>query len=82
MNDRGVRSRHLGIDLGATNLKWALVERVEESWRTVDRGHEPTLAADGPDAVIQRLIGIGRRAIAASQGPPVASIGIGVPGLY
>ncbi|MGZ9160751.1 MAG: ROK family protein [Candidatus Limnocylindrales bacterium] len=82
MNGRGVRSRHLGIDLGATNLKWALVERVEESWRTVDRGHEPTLAADGPDAVIQRLIGIGRRAIGDSQGPPVASIGIGVPGLY
>ena len=82
MNGRGVRSRHLGIDLGATNLKWTLVERDEATWLAVDRGHEPTLAADGADAVIDRLIGIGRRVIAASPIPAVASIGIGVPGQY
>ena len=82
MSGRGVRSRHLGIDLGATNLKWALVERVGATWRAVHRGHEPTLAADGPDGVIERLIGIGRHAITASPAPAVSSIGIGVPGMY
>jgi glucokinase len=73
-------SRHLGIDLGGTNLKWAIVERAGDAWRTLDRDSEPTPAADGPDAVVGRMIEIGRRAV--ERRPGVASIGVGVPGLY
>lgn len=77
---RGEASRHLGIDLGGTNLKWAIVERDGDSWRTLDRGQQPTLAAAGPDAVVGRMVEIGRRAI--ERWPGVGSVGVGVPGLY
>jgi glucokinase len=74
------RSRHLGLDLGATNLKWAVVEREGDAWRTLDRRQRPVAAADGPGAVIERLVRAGREAQVAW--PDIASIGIGVPGLY
>jgi glucokinase len=73
-------THHLGIDVGVTNLKWAAVERRDDAWSTLDRGQVPTLAAEGPDAVIGRVIEIGRAAV--DQRPAIASIGVGVPGLY
>jgi glucokinase len=73
-------SRHLGLDLGATNIKWAVAERDSEDWRILDRGHCPTPSGGEPDTVVERLIEVGRDAIARSPG--VRSIGIGVPGLY
>lgn len=74
------RGHHLGIDLGATNLKWAVVERAGADWSTVDRGQVPTRATQGPDAVIGRLIEIGRGRLAAWA--EMSTVGIGVPGLY
>jgi glucokinase len=71
---------HLGIDLGVTNLKWAVVERDDEGWRTLDQGHVPTHASDGPEAVIDRIGAMGRAAL--DRWPAIASLGIGVPGLY
>jgi glucokinase len=73
-------SAHLGLDLGVTNLKWAVVEHDDGNWRTVDQGQRPTLAAEGPDAVIGRMIGTAREAV--ERRSAIASIGIGVPGLY
>jgi glucokinase len=73
-------TQHLGIDLGVTNLKWATVECAGSEWRTLDHGRRPTLAEEGPDAVIGRLVEIGRTAL--DRWPAIASIGIGVPGLY
>jgi glucokinase len=71
---------HVGIDLGVTNLKWAVVEAAEGDWRTLDRGQLPTLAAEGPKAVIKRLAAVGR--VAIERWPAIASIGVGVPGRY
>jgi glucokinase len=73
-------TRHLGIDLGATNLKWSVLEHDGAGWRSLDRGQEPTLASEGPDAVIGRLTAIAERA--KDAWPDLASIAIGVPGLY
>jgi len=73
-------TRHLGIDLGATNLKWSVLEHDGAGWRSLDRGQEPTLAAEGPDAVVGRLTAIAGRA--RDAWPDLASIAIGVPGLY
>jgi glucokinase len=73
-------SRHLGLDLGGTNIKWAVVEHDADDWRTVDRDQVPTPAADGPDAVVGRLATVGSEAI--GRCPGVTSVGIGVPGLY
>jgi glucokinase len=74
-------SRHLGLDLGATNIKWAVLEhRAAGSWEVLDRGQAATDSADGPDAVVGRLADVGLRAVEA--GTDIATIGIGVPGLY
>ncbi|MER3418228.1 MAG: hypothetical protein C4343_03780, partial [Chloroflexota bacterium] len=80
----------MGIDLGATNLKWAVVEHEPGSgavegapdahWAILDRGQAPTRATEGPEAVIGRLVDIGRAALA--NRPGIVSLGIGVPGLY
>ncbi len=73
-------THHLGIDLGVTNLKWAVVERQGDDWRSVDQGQRPTVASEGPDAVIGRVGEIGRAAL--ERWPAIASVGVGIPGLY
>src|SRR5262249_4309254 len=50
------------------------------SWHVLDQGQVVTPNSDGPDAVVASLISVGREAIA--QCPGLASVGIGVPGLY
>lgn len=72
----------VGVDLGGTNLRAAIVD--VETGRVVTDVRGPTLAAEGPSAVIERMAALIVRAIAASgQGRgSVAAIGIGVPGLY
>ena len=76
----GGSARHLGLDLGATNLKWAVVEHAGGDWRTLATGQVPTDGHLGPDAVIGRLGDTGAAAMAAWPG--VVSAGIGLPGLY
>jgi glucokinase len=73
-------SRHLGLDLGGTNIKWVVVEHAAGDWRTIDRGQVATPATDGPEAVVARLALVGAEAI--GHCPGVSSTGIGVPGLY
>ena len=74
------RSRHVGLDLGATNLKWAVVERNGEAWSVLDRGQVPTAAIEGVDAVLWRMA----RLVEEKQAswPGIVTIGVGVPGLF
>ncbi|MGH2401787.1 MAG: ROK family protein [Candidatus Limnocylindria bacterium] len=72
-------SRHLGLDLGATNVKWTVLEHDAGEWRVLDRGHDAT-PTTAPEAVLARLVEVGRTAL--SDWPGVGSLGIGVPGLY
>ena len=76
----GQSSRHLGLDFGVTNIKWAVAERSGGQWRILDRGQLPTPAGGQPGAVVQRLIDVGREAI--DRDPMITSVGLGVPGLY
>ena len=76
----GTATRHLGLDLGGTNLKWAVVERDGAAWRTLATDQGPTEAQAGPEAIVRRLGEVGAGAIA--HWPGVVSAGIGVPGLY
>ena len=76
---RGPDTRHLGLDLGGTNLKWTVVEHTDEGWRILDRGVVPTLGG-GPAAIVPRLAETGRAAL--ESWPGVTTAGIGVPGLY
>ncbi len=73
-------TRHLGLDLGGTNVKWAVVEHAGGTWRTLGNGRVSTNVVGGPEAVVEQLGAIGRDAIA--QWPGVVSAGVGVPGLY
>lgn len=78
--DRPAASRHLGLDLGGTNIKWVVAEHDRDGWRSMGRDQVPTRGSGGPDAVVPQLADIGRAAIAAWPG--VTSVGIGIPGLY
>ena len=76
----GGPSRHLGLDLGATNLKWAVLEHDGETWTSLEHGQLPTDAAEGADAVLGRMAETTHQAMAGWQG--IESVGLGVPGLF
>ena len=79
--DGPAATRHLGLDLGATNLKWTVVEREGDgSWRTLDRGSVVTRAAGGPDAIVPQLGEVGHEAM--RRWPGIITAGVGIPGLY
>lgn len=85
MTDGQPPSRHLGLDLGGTNLKWtvlerSVLERTGAAWSVLDRGQIPTRTGGGPEAIVAQLAEVGRSAIAAWPG--VVSAGIGIPGVY
>jgi glucokinase len=65
-------SRHLGLDLGGTYVKWVALE----DGVVAARGQKKTRAAAGSEEVIERLIAAGRDA------GRVDTVGIGVPGLF
>ncbi|HWH36912.1 MAG TPA: ROK family protein [Candidatus Limnocylindrales bacterium] len=77
-------TRHVGLDLGVTNLKWAVVERAAtdaaDDWRVLDEGQLPTDAERGANAVVELMARTAAQRMAAWPG--VASCGVGVPGLY
>ncbi len=54
-------STHLGLDLGGTNIKAALVERRGEDVRVVATEACPTAASEGPDAVLERVVALASR---------------------
>ncbi len=68
----------IGVDLGGTNLKFALLDG--ES-RVVERLTIPTGGAEGHEAVIERMIqGIADLRARATH-LPISGVGVGVPGL-
>jgi glucokinase len=79
-------SRHLGLDLGGTNIKWVVAEHAAGDasdtgeWRVLDRGQVKTPVAGGPDAVVSALTTVGAEAV--GRFPGVTSAGVGIPGLY
>ena len=80
MADRRRPGQHLGLDLGGTNIKWVVAERANGAWRVLHRGQLPTRGETGPEGVTAQLASLCAEAIA--RHPSLASVGIGVPGLY
>ncbi|MFB6271304.1 MAG: ROK family protein [Salinibacter sp.] len=70
-------SHAVGIDLGGTNLKAALVDREEG---LVERTTRPTEADRGPAHVQDQIAAIGADMIEAAPNGTVEGIGIGAPG--
>ncbi|MGV8978333.1 MAG: ROK family protein [Cellulomonas sp.] len=59
-------ARYLGLDIGGTNVKTAVVESGSHgSLDVIDTTSEPTHAERGPDSVVQRVARIGTERIAA-----------------
>jgi glucokinase len=77
-------TRHLGLDLGATNLKWAMLSHDGGTWTTIACDQVRTRIGADPDAVpaavVEQLAAVAIEANAAWG--PAATVGIGVPGLY
>ena len=74
-------SRHLGLDLGGTNIKLTVIEiHAGSEPRVVAASSVPTVADDGPDAVTAKMVAAGR-AFATEHGP-VSTVGVGIPGLF
>ena len=79
----GSATRHVGLDLGGTNLKWTVVERAGASWSVVARDQVATrraATAEMPATVTAQLAEVAVHA--RDTAGPIASVGIGVPGLY
>ena len=67
----------IGIDLGGTNIKAALVER---NAGLVEVKRTPTEAEKGADHVLDRIVALTREMIDEAPDKHVAGIGIGAPG--
>jgi glucokinase len=77
---RNEGTRHLGLDLGGTNIKWVVAACDAERWAVVDRGQTPTPQPADADPVLAALADLGRAAL--ERWSDLATIGVGVPGLY
>ncbi|HEX9079602.1 MAG TPA: ROK family protein [Desulfuromonadaceae bacterium] len=75
-----VRDLYIGIDIGGTNLRFALVDG---AGNIRHRSRTGSAVAEGREAFCERLVaGIDElRSVAASSGGAVMGIGAGVPGL-
>ena len=54
-------TRHIGLDLGGTNIKWAVVQRTGDEWQTLQQGSEPTELAGGERSVVPQLAALAVR---------------------
>lgn len=74
-NSKGVfMMDKVGIDLGGTNIRVALVD---ENWRVIDQVETRTEAEKGPDYTIQKMIHLTKE---ITLGKNISGIGIGSPG--
>ena len=73
-------TRRLGLDLGGTNIKVVVMDDADGTEQVVYSDTVATHAELGPDAVIDRLIEVARKVIAAERG--IETVGVGVPGLF
>jgi glucokinase len=68
----------VGIDVGGTNIVAGTV--AEDGSEILGVVSEPTRAAAGPDAVVERIIRLARESMKQAGGRRVAGVGIGSPG--
>lgn len=68
----------VGIDIGGTNLVVGTV--AEDGSEVLGLVSEPTHAAGGADAVVDRIVGLARKSMAAAGPREIIGVGIGSPG--
>lgn len=72
-------THHLGLDLGGTNIKVAVVARDDGEFDLVSTDSVETEAAEGPEGVTENLVEVGRAAVESNE---VSTLGLGVPGHF
>jgi len=70
-------STHLGLDLGGTNIKAALVQRDGAGLRVLATDACPTGASEGPDAVLERVVALARGLTSG-----YVTVGLALPGHF
>jgi glucokinase len=77
----GAMSVLVGLDLGGTNIKCAVVE-IDDGGepRVLATASQPTLSEDGPDAVLARVAQLARATAAPFAAPD--GVGLGLPGHF
>jgi glucokinase len=71
-------ARHLGLDLGGTNLKWAVIEGGAAP-RLVKTGRVRTDTQDGEQSVLRQMVAVA--AGVAGEYAGIESVGVGMPGV-
>ena len=75
--------RYIGLDLGGTNIKWAVVERSgPDGWHTLDRGQVPTDTAGQDAGIVAQLSRLATEVRDGIDDGPVLTCGVAVPVLY
>uniref|UniRef100_UPI004049DDDC ROK family protein n=1 Tax=Candidatus Planktophila sp. TaxID=2175601 RepID=UPI004049DDDC len=72
--------RFLGLDLGGTNIKVAVIEKTGETWKVIKEEDVPTEADKGPAHVVSRLAEIA--ANKQKEFSNLSGVGVAVPGLF
>lgn len=70
---------HIGVDLGGTNIKLAMID---QNAKKIAHHTMPTEASGGPDHVLERIAGGVKDLIASAKDARVDSIGLAVPGVF
>jgi glucokinase len=68
----------VGIDVGGTNIVVGTV--AEDGSEILGVVSEPTVSEQGPDAVVERIVGLARSSMALAGGKDIVGVGIGSPG--
>ena len=70
-------NRYLGLDLGGTNIKYAIIEKKGSDWSVISKDQIDTEAKLGPEHVTNRLA-----ELANKFGDDVDGVGLAVPGTF
>ena len=71
-------SKFLGLDLGGTNIKVAVIEKASNTWKVINEEDVPTQAEKGPAHVVSRLAEIAARK--QKEFSDLSGVGVAVPG--
>lgn len=73
-------SKFLGLDLGGTNIKIAVIEKSGTTWKVIKEDDVPTEADKGPAHVVARLAELAAKS--RKEFSDLSGVGVAVPGLF
>ncbi len=73
-------SKFLGLDLGGTNIKVAVIEKSGDTWKVIKEEDVPAEADKGPAHVVSRLAALAAKN--QKEFADLSGVGVAVPGLF